>query len=64
MYELSQSGFLHGTRALAELPPSASTYITELANWVRHLSFEQLVASIYNRYPEIKLNSVFRGSLL
>lgn len=61
VYGLSQRGFREGTRALGDLPEKASTYISNVSAWVRKLSFEQLVASIYNRYPEMKANSVFRG---
>lgn len=61
VYGLSQTGFHEGSARLAALPAHTRTYIVEVANWVRQLSFEQLVASIYNRYPEMKANSVFRG---
>jgi uncharacterized protein len=61
VYALSQPGFQRGTAALNALSAPARTYIANVTNWVRQLSFEQLVASIYNRYPEMKANSVFRG---
>lgn len=60
VYALSQPGFQRGNNILGALPENVRTYITNVANWVRQLSFEQLVASIYNRYPEMKVNSVFR----
>lgn len=61
VYSLSQAGFQQGTQLLSNLPRPAKDYITNVATWVRQLSFEQLVASIYNKYPEMKANSVFRG---
>ena len=61
VYALSQAGFQHGAGNLRELSAPARSYIANVANWVRQLTFEQLVASIYNRYPEMKANSVFRG---
>ena len=61
VYALSQEGFQRGGVILNGLPHATRTYIVNIANWVRQLSFEQLVASIYNRYPEMKVNSVFRG---
>lgn len=61
VYTLSQEGFQRGGVILSGLPQGTRTYIVNIANWVRKLSFEQLVASIYNRYPEMKVNSVFRG---
>jgi hypothetical protein len=61
VYALSQRGFQEGAKVLSGLPVSARTYISNVSTWVRKLSFEQLVASIYNRYPDMKANSVFRG---
>jgi len=61
VYSLSQAGRQRGTARLQALPLATQNYLTNLASWVRQLSFEQLVASIYNRYPEMKANSVFRG---
>ena len=61
VYALSHTGFQMGAAALADLPQPVSNYISSVANWVRQLSFQQLVASIYKRYPEMKVNSVFRG---
>jgi len=61
VYALSQAGFQLGATELRELPEGTRTYLANVARWVRQLSFEQLVASIYKRYPEMKANSVFRG---
>jgi hypothetical protein len=52
---------MEGRRLLATMQPRAREYVVDVANWIRQLSFQQLVASIYNRYPEMKVNSVFRG---
>lgn len=61
VYGLSSDGFDEGHDALYKLPPIAIRYVQNVAEWVRQLSFQQLVASIYNRYPEMKAKSVFRG---
>jgi uncharacterized protein len=61
VYSLSQLGFQEGSRLLNTVTPNARAYIINIAGWIRQLSFEQLVASIYNRYPEMKAKSVFRG---
>ncbi len=34
-------------------------YIKKVSNFVRGLSFAELVASIYKAYPEMKVNSIF-----
>jgi hypothetical protein len=61
LYQLSQEGFQQGEEILDDLAANAQDYITSISEWVRKLSFQQLVASIYNRYPEMKAKSVFRG---
>lgn len=61
IYGLSQQGQFEGRRILSTLAPDTRNYIVNVAGWVRQLSFQQLVASIYNKYPEMKANSVFRG---
>jgi len=61
VYGLSRSGRAEGSRILATLQPATREYVVNVANWVRQLSFQQLVASIYNKYPDMKANSVFRG---
>ncbi len=60
-YSLTGEGIAAGERALATLSPQARSYVEELTRWLRGLSFEQLVSAIYKRYPEMRVNSVFRG---
>jgi uncharacterized phage-associated protein len=60
-YNLSAGGFSRGQKSLDGMPANARTFLTEIASWVRTLTFEQLVASIYKAYPDMKVNSVFRG---
>lgn len=43
------------------LPDGFKTYVTQLISWVKQQSFASLVASVYKKYPEMKVNSVFRG---
>jgi hypothetical protein len=60
-YRLRQEGLQRGANVLSSLHPSVQAYLRDLAGFVRRLSFAQLVASIYRAYPEMKVNSVFRG---
>jgi uncharacterized protein YwgA len=60
-YSLTPAGLSQGNAILSSLNTGTRGYMSEVAQWVRKLSFEQLVASIYRRYPEMKANSVFRG---
>lgn len=61
VYRTTPEGQSRGERILDNLPSDVSDYIRRLSAWVRSLTFEQLVSTIYHRYPEMKVNSVFRG---
>jgi hypothetical protein len=41
--------------------PEAAKYLNELVGWVQQQSFQSLVAAIYEKYPEMRTNSVFQG---
>jgi len=60
-YAPTDSGIDRGNRILSSIPELDRKYIVEVSKWVRSLTFEQLVKSIYNKYPKMKANSIFRG---
>lgn len=60
-YVLTNAGYREGIAKLAEVPDQAQQYIRDVAQWVKSLSFAQLVSAIYQHYPEMKANSVFSG---
>lgn len=59
-YTLTQPGYEAGRQELAAWSKEAGDYATQVAQWVQRLSFQQLVSSIYTKYPDMKVNSVFR----
>lgn len=59
IYRLTAEGLKEGQLALSELDEPVQQYISSLVEWVRSLSFSQLVSAIYRKYPEMKENSVF-----
>lgn len=59
-YTTTKSGQKKGEILFEELPTKAQAYIKELVNFVRYLSFNELVSAIYKAYPEMRANSVFR----
>ena len=61
VYALSPTGYIHGSSQLETMEPQIKNYIEQLASWIKKLSFQQLVAAIYNKYPDMKVNSVFQG---
>jgi len=60
-YTLTAPGFADGQHVLQSLPAATREFLVKTVAWVRSLSFQQLVAAIYNRYPDMKVNSVFRS---
>ena len=60
-YWLTDAGQELGDAALSTLEPLTQNAIDRLANFVRPLSFGDIVSAIYLEYPEMKVNSVFKG---
>ena len=60
-YTLSPAGQQLGQIILQSLPPRAAKYIAEVSGFVRKLSFAELVSAVYKAYPEMRVNSVFKG---
>jgi hypothetical protein len=60
-YQLTPSGVQEGTRLLNSIPGPAKAFVVDASNFVRKLSFAQLVSAIYDAYPDMKANSVFEG---
>lgn len=58
-FRLTCDGEARGQKALCALPLSIQTYIKEASDFVRSLSFSQLVSAIYAAYPGMSVNSVF-----
>ena len=59
-YLLTADGYERGTAELGNVPEAAKNYILAAVQWVRGLSFSQLVSAIYKEYPDMKTASVFR----
>lgn len=57
-FALTQTGQGKGESLLRTLP--FASYIEALSNWVRNLSFDQLVSAVYKEFPEMRQNSIFR----
>jgi hypothetical protein len=60
-YAASDTGLTRGRNLIAALDPPARTYLEQISTWVRAQSFSGLVKSIYDAYPEMRENSIFRG---
>ena len=60
-YAASEAGVKEGATVLASLQPNESDYAKRVVEWVRTLTFPQLVRSIYDAYPGMQVNSIFKG---
>ena len=59
-YTLTPDGYASALAELETWSPEAREYANRLVEWVQKLSFQQLVSAIYAKYPDMKVNSVFR----
>jgi hypothetical protein len=61
-YSLTEAGIAKASELSSVIDDSAMDYIKKASIFVRTLSFVDLVSSIYKAYPEMKVNSVFKGN--
>jgi hypothetical protein len=59
-YRLTIKGQKLGYKLLNSLPKIARNYIIKISEFVRSLTFTQLVSAIYKAYPDMRANSVFQ----
>jgi len=59
-YRLTPEGQAQGNAVLDGLEPRAASYIRRLSDFVRKLSFSQLVSAVYKAYPQMRARSVFQ----
>ena len=58
-FRLTERGQEKGDHELEQFDSWVRKAIETYSEWVRNLSFSQLVSAIYRQYPETKANSVF-----
>lgn len=58
-YELTEEGLEVGEEALEELSERGVKYLRAASDFVRSLSFDELVSVVYKNFPEMRENSVF-----
>jgi uncharacterized protein len=61
-HHLTDTGISKSESILQNLDTPVVDYIAAVSNFVRSLSFVDLVSSIYKAYPEMKVNSIFKDS--
>jgi hypothetical protein len=60
-YAASGEGVARGRQLLDGLSAQQRDFVRQVSDWVRAQSFSSLVKSIYDAYPDMKVNSIFRG---
>jgi uncharacterized protein YwgA len=60
-YRLTPEGQSRGRAVQVRLDRRAQSYLETASNFVRSLSFTDLVSAIYKAYPEMRARSVFQG---
>ena len=60
-YAATDEGLVRGRQILQNLDEGTREYVSKVSAWVRSQSFGGLVKSIYDAYPDMKVNSIFKG---
>jgi len=60
-YSATPAGRSHAAVLHGLLPSHAIRYLHDVVKWSQSLSFQELVRSIYAKYPDTAENSIFRG---
>lgn len=59
-YSITAAGLAETQRIDPTVPKATQEFLKAVIRWVKTVSFRQLVQAIYDRYPDTKVNSVFR----
>lgn len=60
-FSVTEAGRARADRLRSELSEDARRYVDDVVAWCLSLSFNALVAAIYDKYPAMRANSVFQG---
>jgi len=61
LYIATPEGIKHAKEVEKKASSDATSYLKKIVNWACSLTFQQLVQTIYRKYPEFRANSVFRN---
>jgi hypothetical protein len=60
-YAATPAGLDRANELATQAPQGALQHLRQLVTWARGISFQQLVRAVYEKHPEYRENSVFRG---
>jgi uncharacterized protein YwgA len=58
-YALSHEGYRDGVSILSAIDGNIRNYICQVAKWILSMDFQTLISTIYSKYPDMRVNSVF-----
>ena len=61
IYQTTSPGQERARQIESECQPALASHVRDLVEWVKSLSFSELLRAIYAQYPEFRRNSVFQG---
>ena len=61
-FHLTEQGKEEAAKLLPKLSEPAVTLLKKVVPWTQRLSFEELVRSVYEAFPEMRAKSVFRDN--
>lgn len=59
-YHIAAKGNEIAEAAMKNMDKKVLTYLADLVTWIQSVSFQELIGSIYKKYPEFKANSIFK----
>ncbi len=57
-YVLTAKGLEIGSARFEDLTPKAQSFLGRMVDWVRSLNFQQLLAAMYRKYPDMQSNCI------
>jgi uncharacterized protein YwgA len=60
LYAATEGGLLEAEKRAQEMPSQLVEFLRRLVQYTQSLTFNQLVSSVYEEFPEMKANSVFK----
>ncbi len=60
IYQTTSAGQERAQQIQSECDPALATHVKAVVQWVRSLSFGELLRAIYAQYPDFRQNSVFQ----
>ena len=61
-YRITDAGLREAKRTALEVGDHNVQYVSDVVDWLKPLTFSELVSAIYEQFPDFKKNSIFRSA--